>query len=136
MLPYKTKAKKLAGTNYREVRNNANVIYNIIKKKTKRQPYIRSAYWKKEKVFLNYFWKHTFEKNPPDRFRRLKYFAAAIELVLYSRHKPVSKPNPNKKNEIVHRFAGQVKEGDIFYVQIKENKNTKRKYFMSCFPPE
>jgi len=135
MQPYKTKAKKLAGTNYRELRNNALILYVGIKKRTKRRPYIRSAYWQKEKIFFDYFWDHLFQKAPKERFQRLKYFAASIELIEKSRNKPVSKLNPNKSEEMLHRFAGLTHEGDLFFTQIKEDKK-RRKYFMSCFTPE
>jgi len=114
---------------------NAFSVYDKIKKKTKRRPYVRSAYFKKEKIFFDYFRKHLFQKSPKERMKRLKFFAAAVELVKNSRNKPISKQNPSKPNEIVHRFAGLTAEKELFYVQIKENKK-KRKYFMSCFPPE
>lgn len=134
MIPYKTKSKKLSGTNLSEVAHTVSLIHQKIKKRTKRQPYIRSAYFKKEKIFLNYFWEHLHQKAPRERYKRLKFFVPAIELIEKSKNAPVSKLNPNK-NEILHRFAGITKEGELFYVQIKEN-NRKGKYFMSCFPPE
>lgn len=33
-------------------------------------------------------------------------------------------------------FAGLTGNNDLFYVQIKEDKKVRKKYFMSCFPPE
>lgn len=35
---------------------------------------------------------------------------------------------------ILHRFAGETKSGIKFYVQVKQNKRTGRKDFMSVFP--
>lgn len=93
MIPYRTKSKKISGTNYGRIMVNAFTVFDEIKKKTKRRPYIRSAYFKVEKTEL-------FEKR-----------------------------------EILYRFAGLTAEKDLFYVQIKEDKRKKRKYFMSCFPP-
>ena len=58
MIPYSTKIKKLPGTNYTEVRKEALFLFNEIKRKTKRRPYIRSAYFNKQKVFFDYFWSH------------------------------------------------------------------------------
>lgn len=136
MIPYQTKAKKLPGTNYGEVRKNALLVFQEIKKKTKRRPYIRSVYFNKQKVFFDYFWDHIFQKRPKERMKRLKYLEAAIELIRYSRNSPTSKQNPNKPNEILHRFAGLTKDKELFYVQIKEDKRTGKKYLMSCFPPE
>ena len=63
IIPYKTKEKRLSGTNYAEIKKEAQIIFNEIKRKTKRQPYIRSAYFKKQKVFFNYFWTHLAQKN-------------------------------------------------------------------------
>jgi len=57
-------------------------------------------------------------------------------LIKNIRLEPTSKQNPNKPKEILHRFAGLTKDKEIFYVQIKEDKNTDKKYFMSVFSPE
>lgn len=135
MIPYQTKSKKISGSNYGEVMHHAFRIYDEIKKKTKRRPYIRSVYFKKEKIFFDYFREHLFQKSQRERMKRLRFFRAAVELIEKSRNAPSSKPNPNKRNEIVHRFAGLTVEKELFYVQIKEDKR-KRKYFMSCFLPE
>lgn len=66
--------------------------------------------------------------------RRLQYFEAALELIERTRFEPQSKNNPNKGNEILHRFIGVTKEGDLFFVQIKENLRNKKKFLMSIFP--
>jgi hypothetical protein len=42
--------------------------------------------------------------------------------------------NPNKTQEALHRFTGCTKDGEVFYVQIRANKKTNRKGFMSVFP--
>lgn len=135
MKAYRTKTVKLIGTNFCEVNQIASGSYRQIKKKTKRRPYVRSAYFKKDKVFLELFWKHLFEKsNWRDRVRRLKYFPCALELIQNNRFEPASKENPNKPAEILHRFAGVTKDNDLFYVHIKEDKKSGQKYFMSVFP--
>ena len=136
MIPYQTKTKKLPGTSYAEVKKNATVLYNEIKRKTKRKPYIRSVYFKKQKVFFDFFWDHLLQKNHRERVRRLKYFPAAVELIKNSRNHPITTENPHKQGEILHRFAGLTKEGELFYAQIKENRRSSAKYFMSCFPQE
>ncbi len=137
MIPYQTKSKKLSGTNLGETYRAALNYYKGIVRITKRKPYVRSAYFHKEKIFFDFFWDHLRQKSPKERFKRLKFFKAAVELIKYSKNKPVSKPNPNK-NEIYHRFAGLTSDKELFYVQIKEVKRggRKPKYFMSCFPPE
>jgi CRISPR/Cas system-associated endoribonuclease Cas2 len=70
--------------------------------------YVRSLYFNKEKVFL--------------------------DLIQNSKFEPTSKENPNKRSEILHRFAGITSEKDLFFVQIKENKQSGTKWFMSVFP--
>lgn len=111
---------------------NAFAVYDEIKKKTKRRPYIRSAYFKKEKIFLDYFREHVFQKSPKDRMNRLRYFKASVELVKNSKNDPTIKSNPNKIHETLYKFAGLTAEKEIFFVQIKEDKKG-NKYFMSCF---
>jgi len=133
---YLVKSKKLAGTNYAEVRQQALIVFNQIKKRTKRKPYIRSAYFNKQKIFFDFFWPHLLQKSLKERTKRLKYFACGIDLIINSRQKPLTQANRNKENEILHRFIGATKNKELFYVQIKENKRSKSKYFMSCFPLE
>lgn len=136
MKAYQSKFKKLSGTDYGEIYSRALAIFKQIKSRTKRKPYIRSVYFNKEKIFLDYFWQHLQQKNWRDRDRRLKYYPCAIDLIRNSRLEPTSKQNPNKPKEILHRFAGLTKDKEVFYVQIKEDKKTDKKYFMSVFPPE
>ena len=136
MIPYSTKIKKLPGSNYTEVRKNAEIIFKQIESKTKRRPYIKSAYFSKQKVFFDYFWQHLYQKSPKERFKRLKYFEAALEVIRESRNHPTSEENPHKKGELLHRFAGLTKNKELFYMQIKEDKRSGRKYFMSCFSAE
>jgi hypothetical protein len=131
IIPYQTKAKKVAGTNLGEVYENASRIYREIASRSKRRPYVRSTYFKKEKIFFDYFWDHLRQKLPKERFRRLKYFKASIELIKNSKNQPVLKENIDKKG-ILYRFSGLTAEKETFFVQIKEDKK-KKKYFMSCF---
>jgi len=136
MIPYQTKTGKLSGTSYKEVYKDAQTVFREIKRRTKRRPYIRSAYFHKQKIFFDYFWDHLWRTGGyRERTRRLKYFKAAIEVLRHSRNEPISKENPNKKSEVLHRFAGLTKGKELFYAQVKEDKPTGKKYFMSCFPP-
>ncbi|MFO0862282.1 MAG: hypothetical protein U0516_01000 [Candidatus Saccharibacteria bacterium] len=135
MKAYRTKAVKYTGRSYSDVERKARKLHNSIAARSKRNPYIRSAYFKNSKIFINLFWDHLHQKPQYDRKRRIKYYAAAIELLRHSTAEPVTKPNPNGRNELVHRFAGQTKDGDLFYVQVKEDNRTDNKYFVSVFPP-
>lgn len=51
MKVYQTKTKKLAGTDYGTVYPKAHKIFKQLKKKTRRRPYIRSTYFKNDKIF-------------------------------------------------------------------------------------
>lgn len=135
MKAYKTKTNKYPGSEFHEVNKKAHRYYRKLKSKSRRRAYVRSAYFKKDKIFIDYFWSHAFEKkNWRDRMRRLKYLACAIELVRNSRFEPTSKENPNNRSEILHRFAGITAENDLFYVQIKEDKRSGQKFLISVFP--
>lgn len=131
---YKTHANKLPGTHWDRLMKKALGQYKDISSKSKRRPYIRSAYYEKEKIFLSIFWQHLHQKNLRDKARRLALFPCAIELMEKTRYAPSTKENPNKKGELLHRFVGSTPSNEIFFVQIKEYKKTKQKYFISVFP--
>lgn len=52
---YITKKSKLSGSDFFEVRKKAERYYSTLTYKTKRRTYVRSAYFKKDKIFLIYF---------------------------------------------------------------------------------
>ncbi len=131
---YQSKFERLPGTRYKEVYDKAFAYYSKIKKRTKRQPYVRSKYFGKQKVFLNLFWRHLDQKDWRDRARRLRLFMAGIDLLRNTKLNPQSKENPNKRSEIQHRFYGVTKCGNKFAVQIKENKRSGRRFLISIFP--
>lgn len=134
MKVYQTKVSKLAGTDYREVYDKAKAIFLQIKKKSKRRSYIRSAYFNKEKIFLDLFWQHIHEKNWWDQTRRLKFYSCALDLIQNSKFDPLTVQNPNRARDALHRFFGKTKQEEEFIVQITENKRNKQKYFISVFP--
>lgn len=132
---YKTKSVRLSSTHWDKVMEKAFGQYKIIRKKTKRRPYVRSAYFKKEKIFLDLFWNHLFKKkNWHDRLRRMKYFGCAIELLEKSHCEPVFKYNQGNPGERLYRFYGCAKSNELFCVQIKENRKGKQKCLISVFP--
>lgn len=133
VVAHRVKARILSGTSYSEVNHQARILYRDIERRTKRKPYVRSVYFKKDKIFFDLFWSHLHQKNPRDRMRRLRYFPVAVELIKKSRQKPVSEVNRHRLTEILHRFTGVTSDGHVFYVNIKENTRSHRKYFMSCF---
>ena len=133
---YQSKCGKLSGTNFSEVARDARAVLRKLTTKTRRRPHVRSAYFKKSKIFIGPFFAHTHEKSWQDAVRRMKLFPCAIDLVKNSRYEPLSKQDPNNPHIMLHRFGGATRQKELFYVQIKEDKRTGNKYFMSCFPPE
>ncbi len=136
MQVYKTKIKPFPGTSYSEIKKKAFGLYKKVKRKTRRKSYVKSAFFKRDKIFLDMFWEHLFQKNFWDQMRRMKFFACGLELIEKSTCVPTSKENPNKKTEILHRFAGITPNGEKFCVQIKETKSTGKKFLISIFPLE
>lgn len=119
---------------YRTVYKFAFALYRDIASTTKRRPYIRSKFFKKEKIFLAIFWQHIHEKNWHERKRRLRYFACGLELIRCSSSPPITIENPHRSSELLHRFRGMTPNKEIFFVQIKESKENKQKYLISIFP--
>jgi hypothetical protein len=134
MKVYQSKLNALGGTDYKEVYPVAYGIFRKLKKQTKRKPYIRSAYFNKEKIFLDYFWQHLHQKNWWDQVRRLRFYECALDLIKNTRSDPFTAQDPNKPKRVLHRFSGKTSAGDGFIVQIVEDKRTKQKYFISVFP--
>lgn len=132
---YKCKQDRLPGSSYKELIKLARREYHTIQSRSPRRiPYVRSAYFTKDKIFINNFWDHLSQKNAKDRVRRLRLYSCAIELIRNSKYTPLTLQNPNNIDETLHRFDGDTSSGDKFSVQIKENKKTNRKEFISCFP--
>ena len=131
---YKTKAEIIRGTTLKDVLQRAKLAYAKVSGRTKRRPYIRSAYFDKEKIFFDYFWLHINQKSRPERRRRLIFLSCATELIEKSRLKPEVTKNPNKREEVLYRFTGKTPTGEEFAVQIKEDQKSRHKYLMSIFP--
>ncbi len=131
---YKSKFNQTSGSNFSEVRKKVNLIFKQIKSKTKRRPYVKSAYFNKSKIFVSQFFSHTFEKNWRDATRRLKLFECGIDLIKNNKVNPSSKDDPNNPGFILHRFTGLTKQNELFYVQVKENKKSGEKFLLSIFP--
>lgn len=131
---YQSSHTILVGNNYKTIQRKALLVFYDIKHATKRRPYIRSAYFKKQKIFFDYFWAHLAQKSFRDRFRRLQFFVCAIDLVKNSHQMPIFLHQTKKIHEMVYRFSGMSRDQKRFYVQIKENTKNKQKYLMSVFP--
>ena len=126
----------MAGTSYDEVQAIARREHKKVIVLTKRQPYARSAYFNKSKVFLSLFWEHTMQKGRKVRTERLKLYSAAIDLMRNSRYEPETIIEKNSPSVLLHRFYGVTKDSVEFCVQVKQNKRTGRLDFMSVFKRE
>ena len=133
MKRYQSKAILLPGTSYEEVQVAARKEHKKVIALTKRQPYARSAYFNKNKVFLSVFWEHTMQKSWKVRTERLKLYSAAIDLLRNSRHDPETIIEQNSPSVLLHRFYGVTKDGVGYCVQVKQNKRTGRLDLMSVF---
>lgn len=124
----------LPGSSSLEVTKAARKVYRQISSQSKRQPYIRSRYFNKEKVFVGSFWPHLLQKRRSDQVRRLKFFLCAIDLIRQTTALPISIAESQKPGSTLYRFEGLSSEGRHFYVQIIESNKTGRKDFISVFP--
>ena len=128
-----TKYPQLSGSSYSEVLKRARQEYNVIAHSTKRQPYVKSKYFSGEKVFLAVFWTHLMNKNQKDRTKRLRFYKAALDLLRNSQINPDTITSTEDQRMLLYRLSGVTKDGSYFCVQVKEDKRTKRKDFMSVF---
>lgn len=131
---YTSKYSLLPGSAYDEVISRAHREHNFIKRRTKRQPYVKSKYFSGDKVFLNIFWNHLVQKRRGEQTVRAKLYLCAIDLLRNTTFDPESIFGYDRPNEILHRFKGRSREGQLFVVQVRQNKKTGRKDFMSVFP--
>ena len=135
MKTYRSKYNQIKGSSHVQVMREARYEYHKIQKRTpRRQAYVRSAYFKKDKVFINQFWDHLRQKSPGDQVRRLKLYLCAIDLIRNSKVSPDTIYTYLDMNTALHRFHGIANDGKRFEVQVKEDKRTNRKDFMSVFP--
>jgi hypothetical protein len=131
---YPVKSKPITGSKYKDLLKKVRTEYKYIAKQTKRTPYVRSEYFKKDKIFLSLYWTHLSETPMYTQKHRLKLFNCGIELLRHTTFPPETKPNPNGRNELVYRFGGKTPDGQKFYVQVKQEIRSGKKYFMSVFP--
>lgn len=134
MKTFQSKYSSIPGSSYKELLPIVKREYKKIENLTKRQPYLRSEYFTKDKVFLSSFWTHLMQKNFKQRTLRLKLFNAAIDLMRNSRCESETIFKKDDRSVILHRFYGITKDGVKYCVQVKQEKRTGRKDFMSVYP--
>lgn len=132
-MAYVSKKPVLPGTSYDEVLTHARKEYKKIENLSKRQPYVRSKYFAKDKIFLSTFWTHIMQKDRKVRTKRLELFDAAIDLLRNTHEAPETIFKKDDLSILLHRFYGVTRDGVEFCVQVKQEKRTGRKDFMSVF---
>ncbi len=133
MKQFKSKVILLPGSSYDEVLDLARKEHKKVENLTKRQPYVRSTYFKKDKVFVSLFWTHIMQKHRKVRMKRLKLYTAAIDLLRNTHCEPETIFKKDDMSVLLHRFYGITKDGVSFCVQVKQDKRSGRKDFMSVF---
>jgi len=73
------------------------------------------------------------QKRLRTRSKRLKLFNAAIDLMRNTRCDPETIFKKDDLSTLLHRFYGVTKDGVEFCVQVKQDKRSGRKDFMSVF---
>src|SRR5260221_4150022 len=130
---WKVKAYIIPGKSYTTVNKIARSIFHELERKTKRQVHIRSKYFRKQKIFLHFFWDHLSNKTLNDKTRRLKLFECGLELIKNSTFEPTVKVNVQNSRETFYRFYGSTAGNILFAVQIKKDKRG-RLELLSIFP--
>lgn len=73
------------------------------------------------------------QKHPKEWRKRLAYYKAALDLLRNSQITLDTIFRADDLNIILHRFYGATKDGTYFCVQVKQDKRSGRKDFMSVF---
>jgi len=132
---YQSKYGLLPGSSLGEIASSARRVYNDAIGKSRRKPGVNSKckFFKTPRVFLDLYWPHLNQKTAKERFRRIGLYKCALDTIRNSRVEPaVSKSGDGKS--VYYRFYGKSKEGVKFCVQVKEERKTGQKYFMSVYP--
>lgn len=121
------------GSSYNKVLKRARTEYQKVAQSSKRQLYVRSKHFNGSKIFLDVFWTHLMQKHPKEWRKRLAYYKAALDLLRNSQITLDTIFRADDLNIILHRFYGATKDGTYFCVQVKQDKRSGRKDFMSVF---
>lgn len=128
---YVVKSTPLQGSTYSRTIKYARDYYSLLKAKSKRKPYVRSKYFRNQKVFLGLFWGHLFNKRRATRHSRVRLLPCAVEFIINNKFPPISIKSTQNKKEYWYRFQGRTKNNIYFAIQIKSKLN--HLYLMSVF---
>lgn len=132
---YQSKYNQLPGSSLHKAYRAAHRYHNLVKSHhPRRRPYVRSRYFKKDKVFVTVYWSHAAQKNRKEQLRRIRLYKCALDLIRNTMFDPLTIIDPAKEEMLLHRFYGRTQDGLEFCVQIKQNQRSGRKDFVSAFP--
>lgn len=129
---YRSRYTKYQGTHAEAVAAARREYHAIQKRTPRRAPYVRSQYFRKDKIFINTFWDHLKQKAPAERSARIRFYHCALDLLRNTSIAPVITKSQESDIELC-RFYGQTTDGIYFCVQVKSNIRNHRKDFMSVF---
>ena len=132
---FQSKYNVLPGSDLEELASAARKVYKQAVGKSRRLPSVNSKckLFKTPRVFLDLYWPHLNQKPPRERFRRIGLYQCALDTIRNSRISPVVAQSGDGKS-IYYRFYGVTRAGIKFCVQIKEDRKSGRKHFMSVYP--
>lgn len=137
MKTFQSRHAQLPGSSYDEISPHARKLHHIIEKRTKRQAYVRSTYFRRgkrgDKVFINLYWEDLAKKSRKKKTERLKLYSAAIDLLIHSPFESEVVVSEAAPNLIYHRFYGVTRDNIRYCVQVKQDMRTGRLDFMSAF---
>lgn len=130
MKVYRSKYIKITGTSYEEIIRNARKQHQVIKKRTKRQPYIRSKYFNRDKIFVNLFWEHLMQKHRGEQQQRARFYLCAIDLLRNNTHDPRTIFTYGNLNIMLHRFIGISKDKEFLRTSKTKQKNWSQRFYI------
>lgn len=132
---YQSKYNQLPGTTLKRVLHAAHRHHDLVKSRNpRRRPYVRSKYFKGDKVFITLYWSHLTQKNRKEQQRRARLYRVALDLIRNTTQDPLTIIDVTKADILLHRFYGITANGVPFCVQIKQNHQSSRKDLISAFP--
>lgn len=109
---YQSKYGQLPGTSYQEVIKAAHYHHEKLQKRNpRRRVYVRSKYFKQDKVFLTLFWPHLLQKRKGDQMRRAKLYLCALDLLRNYNDMSGAIIERGHPESVLLRFKGRTRDG-------------------------
>lgn len=132
---YQSKYNQLPGTSHQEAIKSARYCHQKVQNTNpRRKTFVRSKYFKGDKVFLAQFWPHLMQKRRGDQIRRAKLYLCALDLLRNTSHSSSMVVEKGHLESVLIRFEGRTKDGILYIVQVKYNIRSERKDLISVYP--